>query len=104
MFVWHPSSEPIRHDTARFRARSTSHAVALLPKGCTNIPLAAGQAQENETILQIGFSSQSLMRFVQLDTPARTGAGRLRNSVRTHRQAFFITVPGESHLEFLTYD
>src|SRR5271168_800678 len=59
MFVWHPSSEPIRHDTARFRARSTSHAVALLPKGCTNIPLAAGQAQENETILQIGFSSQS---------------------------------------------
>jgi hypothetical protein len=73
--VWHPSSEPIRHDTARFRARSTSHAVALLLKGCTNIPLAAGQAQENETILAIGFSSQGTLRFVQLDPPGCTAPG-----------------------------
>ena len=30
-------------DAARFRARSTSHTVAV-PDGCTNIPLAAGRA------------------------------------------------------------
>ena len=35
------------HDAARFRARSTSHTVAV-PDGCTNIPLAAGRAQEDE--------------------------------------------------------
>src|SRR5713101_7515057 len=48
----HPRSEPIRHDTARFRARSNSHPVAVRD-GCTNIPLAAGKAQEDETLLQI---------------------------------------------------
>ena len=35
------------HDAARFRARSTSHSVAV-HDGCTNIPLAAGKAQEDE--------------------------------------------------------
>ena len=34
------------HDAARFRARSTSHSVAV-HDGCTNIPLAAGKAQED---------------------------------------------------------
>jgi hypothetical protein len=34
-------------DAARFRARSTSHSVAV-HDGCTNIPLAAGKAQEDE--------------------------------------------------------
>src|SRR5215469_5372282 len=34
-------------DAARFRARSTSHAVAAL-SSCTKIPLSAGRAQEDE--------------------------------------------------------
>jgi hypothetical protein len=34
-------------DVARFRARSTSHAVAAR-SGCTKIPLSAGWAQEDE--------------------------------------------------------
>src|SRR5580693_9290786 len=33
----------------RFRARSTSHTVAVRD-GCTNIPLAAGRAQEDENL------------------------------------------------------
>ena len=37
-----------------FLARSTSHSVAVRD-GCTNIPLAAGGAQEDETILESGF-------------------------------------------------
>src|SRR4029077_7565815 len=41
------------HDAARFRARSTSHSVAAR-NGCTNIPLAAAGAQEDETILEDG--------------------------------------------------
>src|SRR5271163_3202066 len=36
-------------DAARFRARSTSHTVAVRD-GCTNIPLAAGRAQEDENL------------------------------------------------------
>ena len=36
-------------DAARFRARSTSHTVAVRD-GCTNIPLAAGGAQEDENL------------------------------------------------------
>src|SRR5260370_38645580 len=35
------------HDAARFRARSTSHSVAV-HDGCTNIPLAAGKATEDQ--------------------------------------------------------
>jgi hypothetical protein len=34
-------------DAARFRARSTSHAVAAY-SSCTKIPLSAGRAQEDE--------------------------------------------------------
>src|SRR6201997_1166753 len=34
-------------DTARFRARSTSHAVAA-HSSCTKIPLSAGRAQKDE--------------------------------------------------------
>ena len=37
-----------------FLARSTSHPVAAL-SDCTNIPLAAGGAQEDGTILNSGF-------------------------------------------------
>jgi len=33
----------------RFRTRSTSHTVAVRD-GCTNIPLAAGRAQEDENL------------------------------------------------------
>src|SRR5215471_523186 len=44
-----PVSEVRAHlrDAARFRARSTSHAVAA-PSSCTKIPLSAGRAQEDE--------------------------------------------------------
>jgi hypothetical protein len=56
------------HDTARFRARSTSHSVAV-HDGCTNIPLAAGKAQETRTILESGVSGPGLLRFVHLDPP-----------------------------------
>jgi hypothetical protein len=56
------------HDAARFRARSTSHSVAALG-GCTMIPLAAVGAQEDETILEDGFSGHAKVRFVHLDPP-----------------------------------
>jgi hypothetical protein len=56
------------HDAARFRARSTSHSVAAR-NGCTNIPLAAVGAQEDETILEDGFLGHVRMRFVHLDPP-----------------------------------
>jgi hypothetical protein len=54
------------HDAARFRARSTSHSVAA-HDGCTNIPLAAVGAQEDETSLENGFSGHAKVRFVHLD-------------------------------------
>ena len=38
--------------------------------GCTNIPLAAGEAQEDETILDNGFSGHGLVRFVHPDPPS----------------------------------
>ena len=56
------------HDAARFRARSTSHSVAA-HGGCTNIPLAAVGAQEDETILEDGFLGHAKVRFVHLDPP-----------------------------------
>ena len=37
--------------------------------GCTNIPRAAGGAQEDETILQYGFFGHMVVRFVRLDRP-----------------------------------
>src|ERR1700724_549442 len=43
----YPRSEPDLYDAARFRALSTSHTVAA-DDGCTNIPLAACRAQEDE--------------------------------------------------------
>jgi hypothetical protein len=52
----------------RFRTRSTSHSVAAR-SDCTNIPLAAGGAQEDKTILPIGYSSHGIVRFVRLDPP-----------------------------------
>jgi hypothetical protein len=42
--------------------------------GCTNIPLAAGKAQEDETILIIGCSSHVDRRFVHLDPPRLIGS------------------------------
>jgi hypothetical protein len=42
--------------SSRFRIRSTSHSIAAR-SGCTNIPLAAGRAQEDETILVIVFGA-----------------------------------------------
>jgi len=37
--------------------------------GCTHIPRAAGGAQEDGTLLILGFSSQPWNRFVHLDLP-----------------------------------
>jgi len=54
-----------------FLARSTSHPVAA-QSDCTNIPLAAGGAQEDETILNCGFSGHGFQRFVDLDPPGLT--------------------------------
>jgi hypothetical protein len=51
-----------------FLARSNSHSVAVRD-GCTKIPLAAGGAHEDETILQSGCSSHPATRFVHLDPP-----------------------------------
>ena len=52
----------------RLRTRSNSHSVAVRD-GCTNIPRAAGGAQEDETILQYGFFGHMVVRFVRLDRP-----------------------------------
>jgi hypothetical protein len=60
----------------RFRARSNSHSVAVCD-GCTNIPLAAVVAQEDETILESGFSGQTLGRFVHLDPPGLIGSWKI---------------------------
>src|ERR1700729_1418164 len=49
MFGRHPRFLARLRDAARFRARSTSHTVAVCD-GCTNIPLAAGRAQEDENL------------------------------------------------------
>jgi hypothetical protein len=42
--------------------------------GCTSIPLVAGRAQEDETILVIGCSSHVDRRFVHLDAPRLIGS------------------------------
>jgi hypothetical protein len=58
-------------DAAHFLARSTSHSVAA-HDGCTNIPLAAVRAQEDETILENGFSGhddQQLDRIMSACEP-----------------------------------
>ena len=56
-----------------FLARSTSHPV-VAQSDCTNIPLAAGEAQEDETILDNGFSGHGLVRFVHPDPPRLIGS------------------------------
>ena len=68
-------------DAARFRARSTSHPVAARD-GCTNIPLAAGRAQANETILPIGISGHGLPRFVHPDPPELIRSWKICESVQ----------------------
>jgi hypothetical protein len=55
-------------DAARFRARSTSHAVATR-SSCTKIPLSAGRAQEDENHSRKRHSGHGLLRFVYLDPP-----------------------------------
>jgi hypothetical protein len=52
----------------RFHTRSNSHSVAVRD-GCTNIPLAAGGARKDETILQYGFFGHMVVRFVRPDRP-----------------------------------
>ena len=81
------------HDAARFRARSTSHSVAAR-NGCTNIPLAAVGAQEDETILENGFLGHAKVRFVHLDPPGRISVLEgLRILSAFIGQATFITAP-----------
>ena len=63
----YPRSEPIAR-SGRFLARSNSHSVAVRD-GCTNIPLTAVKAQEDETILINGVSGHALKRFVYPDPP-----------------------------------
>jgi transposase len=60
----------------RFLTRSTSHSVAA-QSGCTKIPLAAGRAQEDETILWCGFSGQGQRRFAHLDPPGPIGSWKI---------------------------
>jgi hypothetical protein len=52
----------------RFHTRSNSHSVAVRD-GYTNIPLAAGGARKDETILQCGFFGHIVVRFVRRDRP-----------------------------------
>jgi len=53
------------------RQINLTYPVAAL-SDCTNIPLAAGGAQEDETILNCGFSGHGFRRFVHLDPPRLT--------------------------------
>jgi len=55
------------------RARSNLYSVAVR-NSCTNIPLAAAGAQEDETILGFGISGQAYRRFVHLDPPGLIGS------------------------------
>ena len=45
-------------DAPRLRALSTLYPVAAR-SGCTNIPLATGRAQEDDTILEIGIAAMA---------------------------------------------
>jgi hypothetical protein len=49
--------------------------------GCTNIPRAAGRAQEDETILLLGVSGHAQHRFVHLDRPGLIGSWRITGLV-----------------------
>lgn len=79
-----PRSEPL-HDTGRVRPGSNSHAVAA-QGGCTMIPLSAGAAQEDETLLLFGFLSQVLSRFAR---PGSAGTDQAPGD-RVMRSAFTI--------------
>jgi len=76
-----------------FLARSTSHSVAAR-SGCTNIPLAAAGAQEDETILENGFLGHGSRRFVHLDPPGLirswkiSGFGQRLSSCGFHHGSF----------------
>jgi len=84
---------PIAWTWGRFLARSTSHSVAA-QGGCTKIPLAAGGAQEDETILDGGFLGHGFFRFVPPGS-ARTDEVLEDLKVRStvYRQDAFITAP-----------
>ena len=56
------------HDAARFRARSTSHTVAVRD-GCTNIPLAAGTGSGGRNHSHFRHTGHGINRFVHLDPP-----------------------------------
>jgi len=59
-----------------FLARSTSHPV-VAQSDCTNIPLATGRAQEDETILRKRLFSHGISRFVRLDPPGLIGSWKI---------------------------
>jgi hypothetical protein len=59
-----------RNQTAR--RRSTIGLSPAARSGCTNIPLAAGRAQEDDLV--IGCSSHGDRRFVHLDPPRLIGS------------------------------
>ena len=61
--------------------------------GCTNIPLAAVGAQEDETILAYGFSGHGSSRFVHLDPPGLIRSWRFEDSVSVYCLTVFITAP-----------
>jgi hypothetical protein len=54
--------------SGRSLTRSNSHSVAVRD-GRTNVPLAAVGAQEDDTILYLGFLGHVGVRFVHLDPP-----------------------------------
>ena len=81
-------------DAARFRARSTSHAVAA-HSSCTKIPLSARAGlRKTRTILESGISGHGLLRFVYLDPPGlirsweMTGLRWCISLGNLHRNAF----------------
>jgi hypothetical protein len=89
--LWHPISEPIRHDTARLRARSTSHPVA--PRGLHQYPACGGPSsgEQNHS------SSRDLRPWAS--AVRSTGSTRTYFSrkitifVSVGPQAFFISAP-----------
>ena len=70
-----------------FRARSTSHSVAAR-NGCTNIPLAAVGAQEDETILEDGFFRPCSDAVRPLDPPGLISLEDLRIGQRLSSGTF----------------
>jgi len=73
-----------------FPHQITSHSVAV-QDGCTNIPLAAGGAQEDEIILEGGFSGHARVRCVHLDPRTDQVLEDSKDSVSAYCLAAFIT-------------